>query len=250
MSGHSKWANIKHKKAKVDAQKGVAFAKFSREIMLAAREGGGDPAGNFRLRTAIDKAKAAGLPNDNISRAIEKATGGGDGAALESINYEGYGAGGVAIIVEALTDNRNRTAGDIRSYFNRNNGNLGETGCVGWMFKEEGSISIAKKGVSQEALFECAINAGAEDFLDEDEEDFEIITTPDSLQSVAEELEKAGFTIKNAEVTKNPINTVKIEDESTARQVMRLLNALEDHDDVQNVYANFDIDDSILEKLE
>lgn len=248
MSGHSKWSTIKHKKAKVDAQKGVSFAKASREIMVAVKEGGADPAGNFRLKTAIEKAKEAGLPNDNIKRAIERASGGGAESNLEDINYEGYGPGGVAILIEAVTDNRNRTAGDIRSYFNKNNGNLGETGCVGWMFKEEGIISIEKKGVNQDELFDAAINAGAEDFLADDEETYKIITTPDTLQTVAEEVEKSGYEIKSAEKAKSPQNTVPVQDDETAKYLLRLLGSIEDHDDVQNVYANFEINDELLEK--
>ena len=250
MAGHSKWANIKHRKAKVDAQKGVAFAKFAREITVAAKEGGADPEINFRLRTAIEKAKALGLPSDNIKRSIEKATGGGEGANLESITYEGYGAGGVAVLIETLTDNRNRTAGDIRSYFNKYNGNLGETGCVGWMFKEEGSIFIAKDGVDQDELFEKAIDAGAEDFITDDEEDYMIITTPWDLQKVAEELEQAGFKIKNAKVERNPENTINVEDEETAKNLLKLLDNIENHDDAQNVYANFEINEDLLKKLE
>jgi len=250
MAGHSKWANIKHRKAKVDAQKGAAFAKFSREIMVAAREGGPDPETNFRLRTAINKGKTAGLPNDNISRAIEKATGGGDGASLESITYEGYGAGGAAVLIEALTDNRNRTAGDIRSYFNKYSGNLGETGCVGWMFNEEGSITIAKEGVDQDELFESAINAGAEDFITDEDEEYRIVTSPENLQSVAEKIENAGFKIENAEITKIPSNTINVEDEETAKNLLKLLDNIENHDDVQNVYSNFEIDDELLNKLE
>ena len=160
MSGHSKWATIKHKKGKMDAQRGVSFAKASRDIMVAVKTGGADPAGNFRLKTAIEKAKEAGFPNDNIKRAIERASGGGADSNVEDINYEGYGPGGVAIIIEAMTDNRNRTAGDIRSYFNKNNGNLGETGCVGWMFKEQGVISVEKQEINQDELFDVAINAG------------------------------------------------------------------------------------------
>jgi len=250
MSGHSKWANIKHRKAKVDAQKGAAFAKFAREITLAAKEGGADPEANFRLRTAIDKAKAAGLPNDNISRSIEKATGAGEGENLESIIYEGYGPGGIAVLIEALTDNRNRTAGDIRSYFNKFSGNLGETGCVGWMFKEEGIISITKNGIDQDKLFESAINAGAEDFVTDDEEYFKIITLPESMQAVAEEIEKAGFKLESAEKTRNPQNTIAIEDEATARTLLKLLDNIENHADVQQVYANFEIDDILMESYE
>lgn len=248
MSGHSKWSTIKHKKAKVDAQRGVNFAKASRDIMVAVKEGGADPAGNFRLKTAIEKAKEAGLPNDNIKRAIERASGGGADTNLEDINYEGYGPGGVAILIEAVTDNRNRTAGDIRSYFNKNNGNLGETGCVGWMFKEEGIIFIDKKGVNQDELFDAAINAGAEDFLADDEEDFKIVTTSDTLQPVAEEVEKSGYTIKSAEKVKSPQNTVPVQDEETAKYLLRLLSNIEEHDDVQNVYANFEMSDELLEK--
>ncbi len=250
MAGHSRWANIKHRKAKVDAQKGAVFAKFTREIMVAAKEGGADPQANFRLRTAIEKGKDAGLPNDNITRAIDKATGGGDGANLESITYEGYGAGGVAIIIETLTDNRNRTAGDIRSYFNKYSGNLGETGCVGWMFNEEGSITIAKEGINQDELFENAINAGADDFITDEGGDYRLITAPEKLQSAAEEIEKAGFKIKSAEVARNPLNTINIEDEATAKNLLKLLDSIESHDDVQNVYANFEIDDELLEKLD
>lgn len=251
MSGHSKWATIKHKKAKVDAQRGVSFAKASRDIMVAVKEGGADPVGNFRLKTAIEKAKEAGLPNDNIKRAIERASGGGTESNLEEINYEGYGPGGVAIIIEAMTDNRNRTAGDIRSYFNKNNGNLGETGCVGWMFKAQGVISVEKNNINQDELFDAAINAGAEDFLvsEEEEDDFKIITAPETMQTVAEEIEKAGYKIKSAEKTKIPENTVPVQDEESAKYLLRLLGSIEDHDDVQNVYANFEMSDELLEKF-
>jgi len=248
MAGHSKWANIKHRKAKVDAQKGAAFAKYSREIIVAAKSGGADPEANFRLRTAIDKAKAAGLPNDNIKRAIEKAAGAGAGDNFEVINYEGYGPGGVAVLIQVMTDNRNRTAGDIRSYFNKYNGNLGETGCVGWMFKEEGVISVDKKGIDQEKLFDQAINAGAEDFNSDDEE-YRIITTPDTLQEVAENIEKEGYKLNNVEIARNPQNTVAVEDAETAKQLIRLLDCIENHNDVQNVYANFEIDDKLLEEI-
>ena len=248
MAGHSKWANIKHRKAKVDAKKGAAFAKYSREIIVAAKSGGADPEANFRLRTAIDKAKAAGLPNDNIKRAIEKAAGAGAGDNFEVINYEGYGPGGVAVLIQVMTDNRNRTAGDIRSYFNKYNGNLGETGCVGWMFKEEGVISVDKKGIDQEKLFDQAINAGAEDFNSDDEE-YRIITTPDTLQEVAENIEKEGYKLNNVEIARNPQNTVAVEDAETAKQLIRLLDCIENHNDVQNVYANFEIDDKLLEEI-
>jgi len=248
MSGHSKWSTIKHKKAKVDAQRGVNFAKASRDIIVAVKEGGADPAGNFRLKTAIEKAKEAGLPNDNIKRALEKASGGGADANIEEITYEGYGPGGIAIIIEAVTDNRNRTAGDIRSYFNKNNGNLGETGCVGWMFKAEGIISVEKTDVIQDELFDTAINAGADDFFAEDEE-YKITTQPETMQSVAEEIQNAGYKIIAAEKTKTPQNTVNVEDEDTAKYLLRLLDSIENHDDVQNVYANFEMDDALIEKF-
>jgi len=248
MSGHSKWSTIKHKKAKVDAQKGVTFAKFSREITIAAKLGGTAPESNFRLRTAIDNAKAAGLPNDNIKRAIEKASNASGGDNYEEVSYEGYGPGGVAVFIQTMTDNRNRTAGDIRSYFNKNNGNLGETGCVGWMFKEEGNIFVDKTGIDHDKLFESAINAGADDFLDEDDA-YKIVTSTEDLQKVAEDLEKNGYKLKNVGLTRNSENTVPITDVDTAKMLLRLLDSIENHDDVQHVYANFDIDDDLLEKI-
>ena len=248
MSGHSKWANIKHKKAKVDAQKGAAFARYSREILIAAKTGGANPEGNFRLRSAIDKAKAAGLPNDNIKRLVDKASGSSGSDNIEEINYEGYGPGGVAILIEAMTDNRNRTAGDIRSYFNKNNGNLGETGCVGWIFKQEGVILVDKKNIDQDQLFEAAINAGADDFISE-EDDFKITTSPEMLQEIAETIEKMGYSLKNVEITKSPQNTVPVEDIDTAKSLFKLLDSIENHDDVQNFYANFEMDDALLENL-
>lgn len=248
MSGHSKWSTIKHKKAKVDAQRGVAFAKCSREIIVSAKVGGTDPAANFRLRTAIDRAKAAGLPNDNIKRAIEKASGANAADNFEELTYEGYGPGGVAIFIEAMTDNRNRTAGDIRSYFNKNNGNLGENGCVGWMFKPEGAIYLEKDNIDQEKLFEDSIESGADDFVT-DEDDYKVVTTPENLQEVTENLEKLGYKIKSAEKTRTPENTIPVEDEATAKFLLRLLGSIEEHDDVQNVYANFDMDEELIEKV-
>lgn len=249
MSGHSKWSTIKHKKAKVDAARGAVFTKYSREIMVAAKIGGTDLTSNFRLRTAVAKAKAEGLPNKNIQNAIDKASASGANDNFESISYEGYGPGGIAIIIEALTDNRNRTAGDVRSYFNKNNGNLGETGCVGWMFKEQGVIEVKKEGIDSEELFEKAINAGAEDFLADLEDVYKIITSPESLQSVSEELEKEGIKPINVEISKEAENTIEVTDKETAKYLLRLLDSLENHDDVQNVYSNFDIDDSILEEF-
>ena len=248
MSGHSKWSTIKHKKAKVDSQRAVVFQKYSRELIVSARLGGADPAGNFRLRTAIEKAKAAGLPNDNIKRAIEKGAGAGSGDNYEELTYEGYAAGGVAVFVEAMTDNRNRTAGDIRSYFTKYNGSLGANGCVGWMFDQKGVITY-NEDTNFDELFEAAINLDAEDVTEEDGT-YKVITSVENFQSVAEGLEKSGLKSDSAELTRIPQNTVAVTDEKTADQILKLLDRLEEHDDVQNVYANFDISDEILQKLE
>ena len=249
MSGHSKWSTIKHKKAKTDSLRAAEFQKFSRELIVAAKLGGGDPAGNFRLRTAIEKAKAAGLPNDNIKRAIEKGCGNGNNENYEEITYEGYAAGGVAVVIEAMTDNRNRTAGDIRSYFTKFNGNLGETGCVGWMFDKKGCITFKADSVHFDKLFEAAINLDADD-IQEEEDEYKVYTSVPNLQPVAEGLEKEGFSAVTAEFTRIPQNTVPVTDEKTATNIMRLLGRLEEHDDVQNVYANFDIDDELMEKID
>ncbi len=248
MSGHSKWSTIKHKKAKVDSQRAVVFQKYSRELIVAARLGGADPAGNFRLRTAIEKAKAAGLPNDNIKRAIEKGAGAGAAENYEELTYEGYAAGGVAVVVEAMTDNRNRTAGDIRSYFTKYNGSLGATGCVGWMFDQRGVITF-DESVDFEKLFETAIGLDALDII-EDDGAYKVLTTVENFQKVVEGLEAAGFKSTTAELSRIPQNTVEVTDEKTADQILKLLDKLEEHDDVQNVYANFDISDDILQKLE
>lgn len=247
MSGHSKWSTIKHKKAKVDSQRAVVFQKYSRELMVSAKLGGADPAANFRLRTAIEKAKAAGLPADNIKRAIEKGAGAQGGENFEELTYEGYAAGGVAVFIEAMTDNRNRTAGDIRSYFTKFSGNLGENGCVGWMFKPVGLITF-DKGINFDSLFESAVNLGADDIQEEDDI-FKVITSVENFQNVTEGLEKEGFKSSNAELTRIPENIVEVTDESIATQILRLLDKLEEHDDVQNVYANFDISDDILQKI-
>ncbi len=248
MSGHSKWSTIKHKKAKVDSQRAVVFQKYSRELIVSARLGGPDPAGNFRLRTAIEKAKAAGLPNDNIKRAIEKGAGSGAAENYEELIYEGYAAGGVAVVVEAMTDNRNRTAGDIRSYFTKYNGSLGATGCVGWMFDQRGVLTF-DEDTDFEKLFETAIGLDALDIV-EDEGSYKVLTTVENFQNVVEGLEKEGFKSTSAELSRIPQNTVEVTDEKTADQILKLLDKLEEHDDVQNVYANFDISDEILQKLE
>jgi YebC/PmpR family DNA-binding regulatory protein len=249
MAGHSKWANIKHKKAKTDAQKGAAFTKYSRAIMVAVKQGGPDPEANFKLKTAITAAKSAGLPNDNIKRAIEKASGSGDSDSLERIDYEGYGPGGIAIIIETLTDNRNRTVGDIRSYFNKNNGNLGETGCVSWMFDTKGIIIVDKEKAQEEELFELSLNAGAEDFeYDEDSVNFKITTSPDNIQAVSEAIEDKNIEIQSSNIERIPQNNIEVTDFDTAKYLLRLLDAIESHDDVQNVYANFDMSDELYEK--
>lgn len=248
MSGHSKWSTIKHKKAKVDSQRAVVFQKYSRELIVSARLGGPDPAGNFRLRTAIEKAKAAGLPNDNIKRAIEKGAGASGAESYEELTYEGYAPGGVAVVIEAMTDNRNRTAGDIRSYFTKYNGSLGATGCVGWMFDQRGVITF-DESVDFDKLFEAAINLDALDVTEEDGQ-YKVLTTVENFQSVVEGLEKEGFKSESAELTRIPQNTVEVTDEKTADQILKLLDKIEEHDDVQNVYANFDISDELMQKLE
>lgn len=248
MSGHSKWSTIKHKKAKVDSQRAVVFQKYSRELMVASKMGGADPSSNFRLRTAIEKAKAAGLPADNIKRAIEKGAGLSNSDNYEELTYEGYGAGGVAVFIEALTDNKNRTAGDIRSYFTKFNGNLGENGCVGWMFKPVGLLNF-DESINFENLFEAAVELGADDIIEEDGE-YKVITSIDAFQKVVEGLEKEGFKPGNAQLTRIPENSVEINDEKIASQILKLLDKIEEHDDVQNVYSNFDISDEILQKIE
>lgn len=248
MSGHSKWSTIKHKKAKVDSQRAVVFQKYSRELIVSARMGGPDPAGNFRLRTAIEKAKAAGLPNDNIKRAIEKGAGASGAENYEELIYEGYAPGGVAVVVEAMTDNRNRTAGDIRSFFTKYNGSLGATGCVGWMFDQRGVITF-ENNVDFDKLFETAIGLDALD-ITEEEDQYKVLTSVENFQAVVEGLEAEGFKSVSAEFSRIPQNTVPVSDEKTAEQILKLLDKLEEHDDVQNVYANFDIADEILQKLE
>ena len=248
MSGHSKWSTIKRKKAKVDSARAAEFQKYSRELIVAARLGGGDPAGNFRLKTAIERAKAAGLPNDNIKRAIEKGCGSSNAENYEELTYEGYAAGGVAVVVEVMTDNKNRSAGDIRSYFTKYNGNLGETGCVGWMFDRYGCITF-DKDVNYDQLFEVAINLGAEDILEEDD-CYKVLTSIPDFQSVVEGLEKEGFASSNAEFTRIPQNTIEVTDVKIATNILKLLNKLEEHDDVQNVYANFDISEELMESID
>ena len=248
MSGHSKWANIKRRKGAVDAQKGRVFTRLIKEIIMAARLGGGDINGNARLRSAVAAAKTENMPKDNISRAIKKGTGEIAGEVYEEILYEGYGPGGVAVLVQCTTDNRNRTVADVRHFFAKNNGNLGESGCVAWMFEKKGQIQLAKKGLTEEALMDLALEAGADDVAEE-EESFQVLTAPDAFDAVRESLEKAGLTIVEASVAMIPKNTVEVTEESVARSLMKLMDSLEDHDDVQNVYANFDIDDALVERI-
>jgi YebC/PmpR family DNA-binding regulatory protein len=246
VSGHSKWSTIKHKKARTDAVRGKIFTKIIREITTAAKLGGGDPNANPRLRLAIDKAKDANMPNDNIDRAIAKGTGGGEGIALEEVTYEGYGPGGVAIMVEAITDNKQRTVADIRYIFSKGGANLGSSGCVSYLFNKKGSLVFEKSAVGEEALAMEAIDAGAEDIHSE-ESTIEIVTTPENFEKVREALKAKGFTPSSAEVTMVPTTTVKVAGED-AQKLIKLVESLEEHDDVQNVHANFDIPDEILEQ--
>ncbi len=250
MAGHSKWAQIKRQKAVKDAKKGAAFAKCAHEIMKATSLGGPDPAGNFRLRTAIEKAKALGLPNDNIHRAIAKGSGQGGADQMDAMVYEGYGPGGAAILIEAMTDNKNRTAGDIRSYFNKCEGNLGADGCVAWMFKEQGLIKISAKAGDESVLFDKAIEAGAQDFQNSPEEDcFEILTAPADLNNVCERLNAEGLSIQSAEMTRTCENHVDITDLDHAKRLLKLLDLIESHDDVQAVYSNFEMSEALLARL-
>lgn len=251
MSGHSKWANIKHRKGKQDALKGKTYTKLSRELVMAARAGGGNPDTNFRLKIAIQKAKADNLPNDNIQRAIQKGAGGQEGSNFEELTYEGYGPGGVAIMVNILTDNRNRTAGEIRHIFSKNGGNMGETGCVGWMFKEKGLLSLEKDQLklTEDELILVALDKGAEDIKNEDEDEFEIITSPEDFQTVKEELEKEGLEFSEAEIAMIPETTVVVNDPEQAKLLVRLMDYLEEHDDVQDTFTNFDIPEEILNQI-
>jgi YebC/PmpR family DNA-binding regulatory protein len=242
MSGHSKWHSIKHKKGATDAKRGKLFTKFIKEITVAARTGGGDPDANARLRKAILDAKAGNMPNDTIDRAVRRGTGAEEGVNYEEITYEGYGPGGVALLIEAVTDNRNRTVAEIRHMFSKNGGNLGEAGSVGWLFEKKGYIVVDKAAKPEEELFEIAIEAGADDLRD-DEDNFEIITSPENFEGVQSAIKSAGIEPQMAEVSMVPQTYVKLEG-SNAQQMLRLMETIEDHDDVQKVYANFDIDEA------
>jgi YebC/PmpR family DNA-binding regulatory protein len=238
MSGHSKWHSIKHKKGAIDAKRGKAFSRLIKELTVAAR-GGGDPAGNARLRKAMDDAKALNMPKDTMMNAVKRGTGEIAGAAIEDISYEGYGPGGVAIFIEAQTDNRTRTVAEIRHMFNKNGGNLGETGSVGWMFQKKGTIIIDGSAADEEKLMELALEAGAED-VSGDEESWEVVTSPEDFNTVLDAIKAAGIEPLSSEIVMRPTNSVRVTG-ATAHQVLRLVEALEDHDDVASVAANFDI---------
>lgn len=247
MSGHSKWSSIKHKKAAKDAKRGKLFTKLIKEITVAARMGGGDVSANPRLRTAVTTARGSSMPADNIDRAIKKGTGDLEGVDYVDVTYEGYGPGGMAVMLECLTDNRNRTVADVRHLFSKNGGNLGENGCVAWMFNRVGQIRVEGDGLTEERVFEVAADAGAEDVRAE-EDGFLVVTEPEVLEEARAALETAGITVSGAEVALEPQNFVELAG-SDAAQALRLLDALEDHDDVQRVSANFDIDDEELSRL-
>ena len=249
MSGHSKWSTIKHKKGAADAKRGKLFSKLSRAIMVAAKEGGADPATNLALQNAVEKARSYSMPKDNIERAIAKGAGEGtDGASFETVVYEGYGPEGVAVIVEALTDNRNRTASEVRHMFSKHGGNLGATGAVAWQFERRGVVLVAADDVDEDELVLAAADAGAED-VERDGDTFVVSSSPDELTAVRQALESAGYTLESVGLSMVPKTTVAIGDESTAKQVVRLVESLEDNDDVQDVYANFDIPETVLEAV-
>ena len=249
MSGHSKWSSIKHKKGAADAKRGKLFSKLTRAIIVAAREGGPDPAGNLALQNAIEKARSYSMPKDNIDRAIAKGSGAdADTSAFETVVYEGYGPSGVAVIVEALTDNRNRTAGEVRHTFAKNDGNLGTSGAVLWLFERRGVVLVPAGEVDEDELMLAAAEGGADD-VTLDGSSYQILSAPETLAAVREALEGAGFTVENAELTMLPKTTVEVADEGDAKKVLRLMDQLEDNDDVQDVFANFDIPEQVLEAV-
>jgi YebC/PmpR family DNA-binding regulatory protein len=247
MSGHSKWATIKHKKAATDAKRGKTFTRIIKEIMIAARAGGGDPDANPRLRKAITDAKAVSMPADNIKRAVMRGTGELEGGQIDEVTFEGYGPGGAAVLVQVATDNRNRTVSEIRHVFSKNGGNLGEVGSVAWMFERKGQIVIEKDKAGEDQLMNLVLEAGAEDLRDEDET-WEVITAPEAHDAVLEALQQAGIATVSAEIAMLPKNLTKLEGKNAAA-MLRLSEALEEHDDVQNVYSNFDVDEKELEAL-
>jgi YebC/PmpR family DNA-binding regulatory protein len=249
MSGHSKWATTKHKKAAADQKRGKIFTKITKELTVAAKLGGGDPDGNARLRSAIEKAKEANMPADNVKRAVQKGTGELPGVNYDEITYEGYGPGGVALLIECLTDNKNRSVSEIRFILSKNNGSMGEAGCVSWMFTQKGLIVVDKNNANEDDLMAIALEAGAEDMVSDPEEpNFEILTAPGDLEAVKAALAAKKIKMEVAEVTKMPQTYVKLEGKE-AEQMVRLMDALEDNDDTQNVYANFDIPDEVMEAM-
>jgi YebC/PmpR family DNA-binding regulatory protein len=248
VSGHSKWSSIKHKKGAADAKRGKLFSKLSRAIIVAAREGGPDPTANLALQNAIEKAKEASMPKDNIERAIARGAGpSGDGAAYETVTYEGYGPGGVAVYVEALTDNRNRTAAEVRHIFSKSDGNLAEAGAVAWLFERRGLV-LVDAGADEDELTLAAAEGGADD-VSTDGSSYRVVSAPENLASVRDAIEAAGIEVQSAELTMIPKTTVELADESAAKKVLRLMDALEEADDVQDVHANFDIPERVLEAV-
>ncbi len=249
MSGHSHWSSIKHKKAAVDAKRGRAWSKVARMIIVAARAGGGDPGANLSLRYAIDKAKSVNMPKDTIEKAIKKAAGGGEGINFSEVHYEGYGPGGVAIVVEGLTDNHNRTAPEIKKIFEKHGGSLGTTGCVNWMFSKKGVITVKTAGVNEDELMEIVLSAGAEDMVNIGEL-YEITCEPAIYEKLRNTLKEKGVAIESSDISRVSQTTVPINDVTTAKKIISLMDDFEDHEDVQNTYANFDIPQDILSKLE
>jgi YebC/PmpR family DNA-binding regulatory protein len=247
MSGHSKWHNIRLKKGKMDAERGKIFTKLAREIIVAAKEGGGNPEANARLRLAVQKARDASMPQENIKRAIQRGTGELEGVNYEELTYEGYGPGGAAVMVDVLTDNKNRTVAEVRNIFSKPGGSLGESGCVAWIFDPKGLISVPKDGLDEDTVMMAALDAGAEDVRSE-EETFDVITSPEDLPAVRQALIDAGIPFTLAEVTMLPKSTVELKGKE-AQQMIRLMEQLEDHDDVQHVYANFDIAENVMAAL-
>jgi YebC/PmpR family DNA-binding regulatory protein len=248
MSGHSKWSSIKHKKGAADKKRGQLFSKLSRAIIVAAREGGPDPAGNLALQNAVEKARSYSMPKDNIERAIARGSGAdSDAAAYETVVYEGYGAGGVAILVEALTDNRNRTASEVRAAFGKHDGNLGASGAVAWQFERRGVV-LVDGSADEDELMLAAAEGGADD-VERDGSSWQVTAAPEALTAVREAIEAAGFTVDNAELTMVPKSTIEVDDENTAKKILRLIDTLEENDDVQDVYSNFDIPERVLETV-
>jgi YebC/PmpR family DNA-binding regulatory protein len=249
VSGHSKWSSIKHKKGAADAKRGKLFSKLSRAIIVAAKEGGGEPANNLALANAIEKAKSYSMPKDNIERAIARGSGAdADAADFETVVYEGYGPAGVAVIVEALTDNRNRTASDVRHTFSKNDGNLGASGAVAWLFERQGVVLVPADGVDEDELTLAAAEGGADD-VSRDGTSFVVTSSPEALVAVREAIEGAGLPVESADLTMAPKTTIEVAEEASAKKVLRLIDQLEENDDVQDVYANFDIPEQVLEAV-